>query len=659
MPLVRSASAVTPSTGADDVTATFGATPASGNVLVARLMVRVADPVTLPAGWTAAVTNLFGTSEPQLIIATKVAGASEPTGVTASWGTTRAAGLRIEEWSDIDTATPVRAVAEADAGGSTSSQTTGTTDATPQSGDVALAQVAVRNIDSTGFSWTNALVAGQRLEGLNGTNPGLLECASKTLDAAGAVESTASWGGASRPAIGAMVVLAADTSLASADAGPDQTVAAGAVVTLDASASTTDSGAAVIDGDGTWTQEAGTAVTLSSTTAVQPTFTGSSPETQVTRTFRYTVDGESDTVDVTEQAVSTPDAPSAPTATPSTVTVGDVVTFSATFDPSATAYEWEAGTGVTLSSTTVASPTWDTTGATAQTYSQAARARQQVDGTWSAFSSWVAVEVVGAGEPIGPVVTPTVVQAAPAGTAAVLISFDVEHADGTDLTATEAANAARAGTFSAPTPLWGAPGDLVARWQVSDDGVNWVTVDSGVTPGALGIVDGEDRRWTPGRVRYVRARVETTATGAPSAWSEPVAVTPLPTSAWVKPMDDTGADLGLDVPVKIRNDGPHVRTRQQSVRESLDGTKRSVRTAGLTMRRGAATFLVETPAERASLLAALDHTGPVLLQFFLDDSQTGEALYVKWQGDDSVARLGNFPADWREVSVGWVEVEAP
>src|SRR3954469_10456575 len=58
-----------------------------------------------------------------------------------------------------------------------------------------------------------------------------------------------------------------------ANAGPNQSVTAGAQVTLNGSASS--------DSDGTiasyiWSQSAGTAVMLSSTTAVQPTFTAPS-----------------------------------------------------------------------------------------------------------------------------------------------------------------------------------------------------------------------------------------------------------------------------------------------------------------------------------------------------------------------------------------------
>src|SRR3954466_10045873 len=71
-----------------------------------------------------------------------------------------------------------------------------------------------------------------------------------------------------------------------ANAGPNQSVTAAAQVTLDGSASS--------DSDGTiasytWSQTAGTAVTLSSTTAAKPTFTAPSAAATTTLTFSLRV----------------------------------------------------------------------------------------------------------------------------------------------------------------------------------------------------------------------------------------------------------------------------------------------------------------------------------------------------------------------------------
>lgn len=88
---------------------------------------------------------------------------------------------------------------------------------------------------------------------------------------------------------GAIATYAADIILdvkPVADAGPDQTVAAFETVTLDGTGSTDEDGVVT---DYEWTQTAGPSVTLSSSTAVQPTFTAPGTDSGTSVTFSLVV----------------------------------------------------------------------------------------------------------------------------------------------------------------------------------------------------------------------------------------------------------------------------------------------------------------------------------------------------------------------------------
>ena len=146
-------------------------------------------------------------------------------------------------------------------------------------------------------------------------------------------------------------------------AGPAQTVATKAAVTLDGSASSDPDGDTITYA---WTQAAGPAVTLSSTTTAKPTFTA--PADATTLTFQLVVsDGKlsstPSTVTITVQAPANR-APTAVAGPAQTVATKAAVTLdgSASSDPDGDTitYAWTqtGGTAVTLSSATVAKPTF-------------------------------------------------------------------------------------------------------------------------------------------------------------------------------------------------------------------------------------------------------------------------------------------------------------
>lgn len=157
-----------------------------------------------------------------------------------------------------------------------------------------------------------------------------------------------------------------------ANAGVDQSVATGALTTLNGSASSDPEGEPL---SYAWTQTAGTTVTLSSASAASPTFT---PATAGVRTFQLVVtDGtgatSTDTVAITVTSGNVP--PTANAGVDQTILVGNLVTLNGTgsTDPDGTiaSYLWSqtAGTAVTLSSTTTASPTFTPATAGVRTFS--------------------------------------------------------------------------------------------------------------------------------------------------------------------------------------------------------------------------------------------------------------------------------------------------
>jgi hypothetical protein len=97
-----------------------------------------------------------------------------------------------------------------------------------------------------------------------------------------------------------------------ADAGADQTVASGADVTLDGSGSSNPSGGTITY---QWTQTSGLSVTLSDSTAVNPTFTAPETEVQEVIVFELVVtneqgvESEPDSVTITVNPADTPIPP--------------------------------------------------------------------------------------------------------------------------------------------------------------------------------------------------------------------------------------------------------------------------------------------------------------------------------------------------------------
>jgi hypothetical protein len=146
-----------------------------------------------------------------------------------------------------------------------------------------------------------------------------------------------------------------------ADAGASQTVATGSVVTLDGSGSTSSQGKPLTY---QWTQTGGnTQVTLSSSTAVKPTFTA--PASADTLTFQLVVSDGTVTSKPSSVTVTVGAGPVANAGANQTVATGSAVTLdgsgSTSPDGQPLTYQWTqtgGSTQVSLSSSTAVKPTF-------------------------------------------------------------------------------------------------------------------------------------------------------------------------------------------------------------------------------------------------------------------------------------------------------------
>ena len=156
-----------------------------------------------------------------------------------------------------------------------------------------------------------------------------------------------------------VTITVSGTAPPTANAGPNQSVTAGATVQLDGSGSVDPGGNPSYQ----WTQTSGPAVTLSSATAVKPTFTA--PASSATLTFQLVVsDGsltsQPSTVTITVSGTAPPTANAGPN---QSVTAGATVQLdgSGSVDPGGNpSYQWTqtSGPAVTLSSATAVKPTF-------------------------------------------------------------------------------------------------------------------------------------------------------------------------------------------------------------------------------------------------------------------------------------------------------------
>lgn len=198
------------------VSATLGATPTEGNLLVAVHHAR-GGTVTTPTGWS--VARKEDAAGAKFAIFYKVAGASESATLSIDVGVQTHQSLTLMEWSglladqgtvlDVQTGQNTNQTAVATYG-------TGTSGATTAPG-LAIATVGIMGAPDlsgsawTATAWTNGFTGRTAFSSGAGSSPSAQSVGSKEVAAATTVESTETWS-ANRRAAGIVAVFAAEES---------------------------------------------------------------------------------------------------------------------------------------------------------------------------------------------------------------------------------------------------------------------------------------------------------------------------------------------------------------------------------------------------------------------------------------------------------------
>jgi hypothetical protein len=165
------------------LSATFSPAPTQNNLLVA--IGNSDSTLTMTStGWSLATSSINDTGLYQWY---KIAGASESATVTITPATSASTEIVIEEWSGNVTASPLDRVANVATGVGTAAIASGTTAATTQADELAIAGLGW-NVSGTVTTYTNSYVEVAELTGLGGVTT-LLAVAELALSATGAAST--------------------------------------------------------------------------------------------------------------------------------------------------------------------------------------------------------------------------------------------------------------------------------------------------------------------------------------------------------------------------------------------------------------------------------------------------------------------------------------
>ena len=169
-----------PSAGATTSSVTLNAAPTEGDLLVARVGTTATGRTFSMSGWTP------GPKNDRAQIFYKVAGAGEGATITTNLsGSATTLRLLVDEWSHIDTVTPLDTSVSTEKGSALTSLSTGVTATTSVADSVTLTMHMLNGNAGGGVTFTNGFRTDQA--------SGPVIAGSKVLTASGTQETTASW----------------------------------------------------------------------------------------------------------------------------------------------------------------------------------------------------------------------------------------------------------------------------------------------------------------------------------------------------------------------------------------------------------------------------------------------------------------------------------
>jgi len=207
--LIQSKSVGSTSVAVTTITTTFDTTPVVGNTIIVALAVQGTGVVTPPSGYTTEFDYRNDSTNTRIVYLRKVAGASEPTAISATTSVAKFMNMDSYEFSNVASSSPFDSSVPTYQSANASSVAVGPTSTTVQANELALAMASWSSGVNTP-TWSNSFVKAPVPTG-SGSSV-FATSAYKAITPAQAVSATATTTG-SRPGTGAVATYKTNSAM--------------------------------------------------------------------------------------------------------------------------------------------------------------------------------------------------------------------------------------------------------------------------------------------------------------------------------------------------------------------------------------------------------------------------------------------------------------